>query len=316
MMPLRLPRTPLTRSITLLSLSLPLGVAYFSTMTTSKATQSSNAPSTNSALAFPTRPYKPRHDTFPYTARDFLRQDESDDTDFYSTPRFVTHIDDNAITLLKQYYAANLPRKGRVLDLCSSWISHFPPDLESSARARRARKSSGQSEGGEEGLEVVGLGMNKKELDANPILSSSILQNLNINPILPSHLTPLDATTCVVSIDYLIKPVDMLSSLHQNTRVGGKVHLIVSNRCFPTKAIGRWLRISEEERLQMVGNYLRFGGWRDIEIVEVCDGKGSASGLMGMFGGGVDPLWVVRGVKVEGGEGTVEQKFGQGKSEL
>lgn len=64
----------------------------------------------------------------------------------------------------------------------------------------------------------------------------------------------------------------------------------------------------------MVGDYLWFSGWRGIEIVDLCDGKGTAAGLMGMFGGGVDPLWVVRGVKMEEREG--EYGMGKGKSEL
>ena len=64
----------------------------------------------------------------------------------------------------------------------------------------------------------------------------------------------------------------------------------------------------------MVGDYLWWSGWRGVEIVEVCDGSvrdgeggglarlmdgegGGLARLMGMFGG-VDPLWVVRAVKV------------------
>jgi len=283
-------------------------------MTTSKAPSSSDTPSTPSTNThkpkFPVRAYIPRHTTFPYTERDFLRADESDDTDFYSAPRFVTHIDDNAIALLRQYYAAILPRKGRAFDLCSSWISHFPKELEGVARAGKTAAKGNEGEG----LEVVGLGMNKRELDANPILKSSILQNLNVNPSIPASLAPLDATTCVVSIDYLTKPIAVLSTLLQRTKEGGTVHLIISNRCFPTKAVGRWLRGSEEERLQMVGDYLWFSGWREVEIVEVCDGRGSAPGLMGMCGGGVDPLWVVRGVKT--GEGPGEGQSEEGRSEL
>ncbi len=63
----------------------------------------------------------------------------------------------------------------------------------------------------------------------------------------------------------------------------------------------------------MVGDYLWFSGWRDVEIVEVCDGRGRAAGLMGMLGGGVDPLWVVRGLKV--GE-TQGEDGREGRSEL
>ncbi len=160
--------------------------------------------------------------------------------------------------------------------------------------------------------------MNAAELSANPILTSTILQDLNADPTIPASVAPLDATVCVVSVDYLTRPLAVLASLRERTVEGGSVHLVISNRCFPTKAIGRWLRISEEERLEMVGDYLWWSGWREVEIVEVCDGRvkegeggggggGGLARLMGMFGG-VDPLWVVRAVKVAQGAETGEEK--------
>lgn len=202
--------------------------------------------------------------------------DAGNDASFYVPPRFVTHIDDNAIIQLKQYYDANLPRKGRILDFCSSWISHYPPGIEEAAKTGD--------------LEVLGTGMNQKELGNNPVLKSWIVQDLNEDPEvkLPGDLqSPIDASTCVVSIDYLTKPVDVLSSIRKHTNEGGKVHLAISNRCFPTKAVGRWLKISEDERLNMVGDYLWHSGWRDIEVVTVVE-PGSWMN---------DPLWVVRATK-------------------
>ncbi|KAM0795691.1 hypothetical protein BDR22DRAFT_786565, partial [Usnea florida] len=250
------------------------------------STMSTSAPS-----PFPTTPYTPSNPTaaFPYHPTDFLRADESSDTDFYAQPRFVTHIDDHAIALLKKYYAENLPKKGRVLDLCSSWVSHFPREMEEGAMAGKN----------------MGLGMNAKELAANPLLKETILQDLNVDPTVPPSVAPLDATVCVVSVDYLTKPVSVLSSIRERTVEGGSVHLVISNRCFPTKAVGRWLRVGEEERLKMVGDYLWWSGWREVEIVEVCDGRmkeGEGAGGLGLAGlmrmfGGVDPLWVVRAVK-------------------
>lgn len=274
---------------TVLSLSLP---AFFSTMASTSPNQSTSV-----------RPYVPRHDLFPYSAVDFRRSDESDDSDFYSSPRFVTHIDDNAIEFLSAYYAMNLPRTGRILDLCSSWISHFPKELEEKAlRTNKQAASFGSQKYVNDGavLEVIGQGMNAAELAANPVLHSTILQDLNSDPNFPAKVAPLDASTCVVSIDYLTQPVRVLSSILEHTRPGGKVHLTVSNRCFPTKAVGRWLRVSEEERLQMVGDYLWFAGWRDIEICTLNDGKsenGASNGIMDWFSGRTDPLWVVRGTK-------------------
>ena len=39
-------------------------------------------------------------DSWPFSPADFQRYDESKDTAFYDAPRFVTHIDDGAISAL------------------------------------------------------------------------------------------------------------------------------------------------------------------------------------------------------------------------
>lgn len=234
---------------------------------------------TASTPTWPVQPYTPRHDTFPYTAIDFGRQDASADTSFYSAPRFVTHIDDHAISVLGRYYASVLPRRGRILDFCSSWVSHYPPQVEDAVKR------------GE--LAVVGMGMEKSELDRNDVLNAGrIVQDLNVDPSIPDAVVDgtrqqlLDAATCVVSIDYLTRPVAVLTSLRERTRPGGTVHLTISNRCFPTKAVRRWLMVDEEERLQMVGDYLWFAGWRNVEIVTLCDGTLGEEEREGRGGGG------------------------------
>lgn len=265
---------------------------------------------TNTSPTHPTIHYTPRHASFPYTSADFRRSDSSPDSSFYDSPRFVTHIDEAAIARLRTYYLHNLPAKGRILDLCSSWVSHLPPALEEAAIGSAARDSvclHGDTSVApkEGGLEVLGLGMNAAELFANPILSSFICQDLNTKPVLPTNLAPLDTTTCVVSVDYLTQPVVVLRSLLSLTNEGGTVHLVVSNRCFPTKAIGRWLRVGEQERLHMVGDFLWWAGWREVEILTLEEGgngvSGSGGGVMGWFGARMeDPLWVVRAKKVSG----------------
>ena len=73
--------------------------------------------------------------------------------------------------------------------------------------------------------------------------------------------------------------------------------MIISNRCFPTKAVGRWLRVGEQEKLLMVGDYLHFSGWKESEVVTLCDGKGDGAGWFGL--GRPDPLWVVRGKNLD-----------------
>lgn len=243
---------------------------------------------------FPTSPHTPTHAQWPYTPRDFQRSDPSPDTQFYTPTRLVTHIDDVAISHLKRYYAEVLPREGRVLDLCSSWISHFPKELEELALASLDGNNSSEGVAEDAGddqagsirrLQVIGMGMNAIELDHNPILSHRLIQDLNLNPILPSDLAPLNALTCVVSIDYLTQPLEVLQSAYSLLEPGSYVHLVISNRCFPTKVIRRWMEISERERLDMVGDYLHFGGFDGVEVVTLNEGRRS------------DPIWVVRGRK-------------------
>lgn len=117
---------------------------FFSPMSTTTKPPGLTEPHTWSAT-----PYKSRYSEFPYKESDFARQDPSSDDGFYSTPRFVTHIDDAAIGSLKRYYDSALPHKGRVLDFCSSWVSHYPESMEKSVQ-------SGD-------LKVVGMGMNNAE---------------------------------------------------------------------------------------------------------------------------------------------------------
>ncbi len=228
------------------------------------------------------RQYKPSNPNrqFPYSATDMTPMEPGNDSSFYDVPRFVTHIDDNAIYNLQRYYSDVLPRKGRILDFCSSWVSHYPSEVE----------KAGQS--GE--LEILGTGMNEAELSKNPVLKAWSVQDLNEDPDIRLPETrsqnsgqKLDASTCTVSIDYLTKPVEVLASIQRQTNVGGKIHLVISNRCFPNKVVGRWLQIGEDERLEMVGDYLWWSGWRDIEIVSVVE----ASWMK-------DPLWVVRATNV------------------
>jgi hypothetical protein len=298
---------PFLRPLPLLGLSTgTLSLLYLTSTSTATATLSTKTnPPTTMASSYPTTPYTPRHKTWPYNPSDFTRQDSKPDTNFYSSPRFVTHIDDLAIASLTSYYSTVLPTSGRILDFCSSWISHYPAEIETAAQKRD--------------LQITGMGMNEAELAANKILNAGrLLVDLNENPDIAGALenqgqqedAKFDSSTCVVSIDYLTQPVPLLTSLRSATKPGGTVHLVISNRCFPTKAISRWLRVDEDERLQMVGDFLHFAGWKGIEIVEVSDGKvhregggeGEVpSGLQGLFGmigmgGRRDPLWVVRGV--------------------
>ncbi len=170
------------------------------------------------------------HERFPKGF--FARADESNDAVFYQPDRFVTHIDERAVAAVGALYE-ELGLHGSVLDLMSSWISHFV-----TAPA-----------------ELVVLGMNQRELSGNPMATSTIVHDLNLDNSLPFPDDRFDAVTCCVSIDYLVRPIAVLMEAARITRPGGIVVCTFSNRCFPTKAVRGWLSIDEGSRVSIVQQF-------------------------------------------------------------
>jgi SAM-dependent methyltransferase len=176
----------------------------------------------------------------------FDRADDAPDAAFYAFDRFVTHIDDGAIAAVGDLYA-ELDLTGEVLDLCSSWVSHF--------RDAPAR--------------LVALGMNERELAANPMATEWLVRDLNEDPCLPFPDASFDAVTCCVSIDYLTRPVEVLAEAARVLRPGGPVVVTFSNRCFPTKAVRGWLSTDDRGRGAIVARYLSLVDGLDEPTVEL-----------------------------------------------
>jgi SAM-dependent methyltransferase len=178
----------------------------------------------------------------------FLRQDESPDELFYSVPRFVTHIDEGAIAAVTQLYREYFPPDSAILDLMSSWVSHLPEEVQYQR--------------------VVGLGMNREELAANPRLSEFVVQNLNLNPILPFKNSEFDGAGICVSIDYLTNPVAVLREVGRVLKPDAPLVITFSNRCFPTKAILIWLYTNDVQHQYLVKRFLeKAGNWYRIELL-------------------------------------------------
>jgi SAM-dependent methyltransferase len=173
----------------------------------------------------------------------FDREDPTPDDRFYAPSRLVTHIDDGAIAAVGDLYAelgvdGSAPQPRRVLDLMSSWVSHL----------RTAP------------TELVVLGMNARELEANPMATERVVQDLNVDPRLPFPDADFDAVLCCVSVDYLTRPVEVLAEAARVLRPGAPVVMTFSNRCFPTKAVHGWLATDDAGRGAIVVDYLRRTG--------------------------------------------------------
>lgn len=176
----------------------------------------------------------------------FDRADESSDAEFYAVDRIVTHIDDEAIAAVGELYS-ELDIGGDVLDLCSSWVSHFltPPE------------------------HLVAIGMNINELDANPALSEYQVQDLNVDPTLPFPDGSFDAVTCCVSVDYLTRPIEVFSEVARVLRPGAPFVVTFSNRCFPTKVIRGWLGTDGRGHCTIVSVYFDAADGFDEPIIQL-----------------------------------------------
>jgi hypothetical protein len=179
----------------------------------------------------------------------FRRYDETSDDQFYSVPRLVTHIDDNAIAAVTQLYREYFPPGGAILDLMSSWVSHLPPEVHYSR--------------------VVGHGMNETELRENKRLDSYFVQNLNINPILPLGDGEFDGAGCTVSVQYLTDPVAVFREVGRVLKGGAPFVITFSNRCFATKAVAIWQSLNDRQHGAYVARMLEeAGNWTGIEQLD------------------------------------------------
>jgi SAM-dependent methyltransferase len=181
----------------------------------------------------------------------FDRVDGADDAAFYADPRYVTHIDDGAIAAVGSVYE-ELGVQGAVLDLMSSWVSHFRTAPEA----------------------LTVLGMNRDELAANKQASAYVVHDLNEDPTLPFADDSFDHATCCVSVDYLTRPIEVFRDVARVVRPGGLFVCTFSNRLFPTKAIRGWLYSDDATHIRIVEQYFAVSGSYEAPQSETRDTPG------------------------------------------
>lgn len=178
---------------------------------------------------------------FHYPADAFLRRDESEDSDFYAVDRMVDHLDSTARETVQRIIESLVVEKHpHILDLMASWDSHLPAGLQ-----------PGQ---------VEGLGMNAREMKANPVLNRHLVHDLNQDPRLPLEPESFDLVLNVVSVDYLTQPEEVFRQVGRVLRPGGLFLVIFSDRWFEPKVTNLWRNSSEIERIILVEHWFRQSG--------------------------------------------------------
>ncbi len=188
-----------------------------------------------------------------FDENDFSRDDQRADPIFYSNPRLVGHLDSLALTTVENVFAGLIPKESDILDLMAGPDSHLRDEL--------VPKS------------VTGLGLNKVELEANSKLSAIVIHDLNENYNLPFDKNTFDVTINCVSVDYLIRPVDIFSEVGRVLRPDGIFILVFSNRMFPPKAVNIWKNTPEKDRVDLVKKFISLSGALVVQGYSESKGK-------------------------------------------
>jgi SAM-dependent methyltransferase len=197
----------------------------------------------------------------------FRRVDEAPDELFYETPRLqVSHIDKGADKAAFDIYNELLPENGDILDLMAGWESHLPNKFRS----------------------VVGLGLNRKELESNPIITESVVYDINTTENLPFKDNQFDGAVCTASVQYMTRPDDTFAEIARSLKPGAPFIVAFSNRMFPSKAVLAWRASDDAAHTRLVRSYFsQVPAFSDVSTRSFVPAEG-------------DPLYVVWAYKRKG----------------
>jgi SAM-dependent methyltransferase len=151
----------------------------------------------------------------------------------------------------------------------SSWRSHLPERIRSA--------------------KVVGVGLNRAEMEDNPALDEVVVHNVNLNPRLPFDNEAFDGAVMTVSVQYVTRPTELFADVGRVLKPGAPFVVTFSNRMFPTKAVALWHGANQNQRVAIVKDY--FAASTAFERIETIDRSAPSEPP-------ADPIWAVAGYRV------------------
>ena len=174
--------------------------------------------------------------------------DESNDLEFYSSPKFVYHLDANFRKELTNIYNEEFCSDSTVLDLMSSWDSYLP--------IKKNYKK------------VIGHGLNKEELERNKYFDDYWIQNFNKDQNIPLESESIDYCLMVAAWQYLQYPENIATEIARILKNKGKLIIAFSNRAFWTKAPNIWTNSDENQRVDYVRSVLISNGFNEPKVIK------------------------------------------------
>ena len=204
------------------------------------------------------------------TYEDRGKIDIADDEFFYQQPRYVHHLSDSFRNRLTNLYLEYLCSHHVILDLMSSWVSHFPNHIKFK--------------------KVIGHGLNEAELDSNKRLDLFWVQNLNQTQNMPIEDSSIDVGLIVAGWQYLQYPEKISLELSRIIKSDSLLIISFTNRAFWSKSPNIWTYSSEVKRIEYVTSVLIDNGWR---IEKILNEKTYQHKLFGLYKSESDPFFSV-----------------------
>ena len=166
-------------------------------------------------------------DTNPLSSADLTRYDENPDGAYYRKSRFLLYLGDDAYSALQKFYEKTFQempylRRGiRVLDVGASWITAYPRNIHYERCA--------------------GVGMNEREMLYNKMITERpAVVDLNTTPELPYEENSFDFVTIAFSIEYYIKPLELMREIRRVLKPGGRVIVSFNQYTWLKKSVSIW----------------------------------------------------------------------------
>jgi SAM-dependent methyltransferase len=117
--------------------------------------------------------------------------------------------------------------------------------------------------------------------------------------VLPFADDRFDGAIDTVSIQYLIRPLEVFAEVYRVLRPGGRFVLTFSNRCFPTKAVRIWSALGDKGHAQLVAAYFaRSAPWSDVRALDCNPDRGDSDPLTMSLQEAIKATMSARGLKM------------------
>lgn len=181
----------------------------------------------------------------PYAAQRLI---EGDDALYYTAGYAAPELDTVALGFLREEFSKRANPGAKVLDLMAGGRTHLEDGLD---------------------VHVTGLGLNEREMEANPRLAEHVVHDLNKETKLPFEDGSFDMVMNSLSAGYMTAPAATVAEAHRILADGGTFAVAFSDRHINDKATVLWTELHDFERMGLVLDALIEAGFKNCRTLSI-----------------------------------------------